>query len=252
MEKEIIIDSHSHFGPSLSLGIEVTTSELISQMRGSGVSFVVIIPFPSTAIASNEINVRTLEESKRVKAFIPYHYIREEFDKEDFNPIPHGYYGAKWHWMRGRQDFASNYSVLNEEKLASLIEKVRLTGKPLLFEEELRFTEMFVDMAKDLNIIIPHLGLLGGNPSDFLNAFRKRENVYFDTSLAEEKTIYEFCKKIGPHRILFGSDVPFGNMRGELKKIMALPFSSEERSLLLYENFLRLTNYEVEKYEKDC
>ncbi|MCX7858034.1 MAG: hypothetical protein N2513_08690 [Deltaproteobacteria bacterium] len=247
MEFELIIDSHTHFGPSISMGIEVKTSELTSQMAESGISYAVIIPFPSTAIASNEINVKVLEETRKVPTLIPYHYIREDFEREDFDPIPEDYFGGKWHWMRGTQDFASNYSVLENKHLSSLIEKIRKTSKPILFEEELRFTEIFVEMASGINIIIPHLGLLGGNPIDFLKSFKDRENVYFDTSLASKDTIYEFVKKLGPERILFASDIPFGRMRSELQKVISLPLSIKEKEFILFKNFLRLTSFNPQK-----
>ncbi len=243
MESYFIIDSHCHFGPSLSLGIEVKRADLISQMREANVSFAVIMPFPSTAIASDEINVRVLEESRQTNFFIPYHYIREDFERDDFDPIPPPYYGGKWHWMRGRQDFASNYQVIKEEKIFSLIDKLRKSKKPVLFEEELRFTEMFLEIASGVTLIIPHLGLLGGNPFQFLKAFEKKENVYFDTSLAPQEVIREFLRKIGPQRILFGSDYPFGNMKAELYKILTLPLSEREKNLVLSENFMRLSGF---------
>ncbi|MCX7858413.1 MAG: amidohydrolase family protein [Deltaproteobacteria bacterium] len=245
MEEGLIIDSHSHFGPSLTLGIEVTESDLLSQMAKCGISYVVIIPFPSTAIASDEINRQILIQAEKVKSFIPYHYVREDFDREDFDPIPSGYYGGKWHWMRGKQDMASNYSVLKEKSLPKLIEKLEEKGKPLLFEEELKFTEIFVEMAKNLKVIIPHLGMLGGNPIDFLHAFKDKENVYFDTSLAPRETILKFCDTLGPERILFASDVPFGRMETELDKVLSLPLSHREKSLILSGNFIRLTGFNI-------
>ena len=84
MEFDLIIDSHSHWGPSLSMGTEVTTTELQRQQEETDISYVVLIPFPSTAIANNDINVQLLEETKRVKSFIPYHYIRENYDVNVF------------------------------------------------------------------------------------------------------------------------------------------------------------------------
>jgi len=44
-----IIDSHTHWGPSLTLGTEVTTDEILRQAEQSGVQKIVIFPFPSTA-----------------------------------------------------------------------------------------------------------------------------------------------------------------------------------------------------------
>ncbi len=228
------------------MGTKVTTGELQRQQRESGVTHVVIIPFPSTAIADNEINVKLLDESERISQFIPYHYIRENYDKDDFVSIPGQYYGGKWHWMRGLQDMASNYDVLDDEFLPGLIEKIRKTSKPVIIEEELTFTERFVEMAQGIPLIIPHLGMLGGDPHMFLRSFRRKENIYFDTALGSQDTIAKFVETIGPERVLFGSDVPFGSMKSELSKVLALPISYEEKEMLLYKNFLRLTNYRLE------
>ncbi len=243
MEFDLIIDSHSHWGPSITLGVDVTTRELQRQMEGSGITHVAIIPFPSTAIEDNAINVRLLEETERVGSFIPYHYIREDYDREGFDPIPGPYCGGKWHWMRGWQDSASNYRVLDDPALPDLIGKLKRTGKPIIFEEELDFTERFVRMADGLPLIIPHLGMLGGNPLDFLETFKDALNVYFDTALAGRDTILRYVETVGPERVLFGSDVPFGSMESELSKVLSLPVGRKEKELLLYGNFIRLTGY---------
>jgi len=56
-----IIDSHTHWGPSLTLGTEVTTEELLRQAGESGVQKIVIFPFPSTAINDERTNDKVLE-----------------------------------------------------------------------------------------------------------------------------------------------------------------------------------------------
>jgi predicted TIM-barrel fold metal-dependent hydrolase len=228
------------------MGTEVTTAELQRQLKESGISYVVLIPFPSTAIASNEINVRLLDETKRVKSFIPYHYIRENYDVKGFSPIPNEYHGGKWHWMRGWQDTASNYKVLDDPNLLGLIEKLRMIKKPIVFEEDFDFTVKFVDMADDVTLIIPHLGLLGGNPYDFLKAFKDNESIYFDTALASRDQIRKFVDTIGPERVLFGSDVPFGSMHSELDKVLSLSLSQEDKELLLYKNIIDLARLDIQ------
>src|SRR4030065_565346 len=100
-----IIDSHTHWGPSVTMGIEVTTTELLRQAEQSGVGKIVIFPFPSQA--------------------------------------------------------------LNDPRLRGFIEESEAINLPIIFEEELAFTDTFVGMTKTMKIIIPHLGLLGGNPLDF-------------------------------------------------------------------------------------
>ena len=243
MEFERIIDSHTHWGPSLTMGTEVTTRELRRQQEESGVTHVVIMPFPSTAIQDNAINLDVLREAERQKGFIPYHYVREEYEAEDFDPVPSRYFGGKWHWMRGWQDSASNYEVLADPYLPELMERLAKTGKPIIFEEELEFTERFVEMAGGLRLIIPHLGMLGGNPLDFLERFRNHDSVFFDTALASKDTILRFIETIGPERILFGSDVPFGSMRSELGKILSLPVSHVEKEAMLSKNMMKLTGW---------
>jgi uncharacterized protein len=233
-----VIDSHTHWGPSMSMGTEVTTEELLSQARESGIHRIVIFPFPSMALADEEINVRLLDEAEKHREFIPYYYI-----PEDLRPIPRrkGFFGGKWHWMRGVSDSSSNYHVLEDPKLDRYIEASEEIGLPIVFEEEFAFTETFVGRTKDLKIIIPHLGMLGGNPLDVLEKFKNRQNIYFDTALASPGTIMSFINEIGPERILFGSDVPFGTMKRELQKVLSLPISNDHREMILSKNIKRLT-----------
>ena len=61
-----IIDSHTHWGPSVTMGIEVTTEELLGQAEQCNVSRIVIFPFPSMALADEKINERLLDEANRV------------------------------------------------------------------------------------------------------------------------------------------------------------------------------------------
>jgi tyrosine-protein phosphatase YwqE len=77
-----IIDSHTHWGPSVTMGTEVTTQEILRQAEQSGVSQIVVFPFPSTALADEEINQRLLNEATKIKEFIPYYYIIITFRKQ--------------------------------------------------------------------------------------------------------------------------------------------------------------------------
>jgi len=232
-----LIDSHTHWGPSVSMGTEVTTQEILKQAEQSSVSRIVIFPFPSMALADENINVRLLKEANRIKKFIPYYYIPETME-----PIPKekGFYGGKWHWMRGVQDSSSNYEALKDPKLEEFIEASEKIDLPIVFEEELAFTEAFVRKTKSLKIIIPHLGMLGGNPIDFLRSFKSSENVYFDTALAGPDTVMKFIKEIGHERILFGSDIPFGTMKWELEKVLSLPIGDDKKESILSKNLERL------------
>ena len=232
-----IIDSHTHWGPSVSMGTEVTTQEILRQAEQSGVSQIVVFPFPSMALADEGINERLLNEARRIKKFIPYYYIPETMDSI---PDGMGFYGGKWHWMRGIQDSSSNYQALGDPKLGEFIEASEEIDLPIVFEEELAFTEAFMEKTKKLKIIIPHLGMLGGNPVDFLSAFKARENVYFDTALASSDMVTKFIESIGHERILFGSDIPFGTMKWELKKVLSLSIADDKKEWIFSKNLKKL------------
>jgi len=189
------------------------------------------------ALADEKINEKLLDEAIVIKKFIPYYYV-----PETMKPIPEGkgFYGGKWHWMRGIQDSSSNYKALEDLKLKEFIEASEKIDLPIVFEEELAFTESFVKKTKNLKIIIPHLGMLGGDPLDFLRVFKKRENVYFDTALISSNTAMKFIEKIGHERILFGSDIPFGTMKWELEKVLSLPIGDDKKEWILSKNLKRL------------
>ncbi len=220
------------------MGMTVTTEELLHQARQSGVDRIVIFPFPSQALADEGINGELLDETRRIPQFIPYYYIPDDLRKI---PREKGFYGGKWHWTRGISDCSSNYEVLDDPKLPEFLEKSEAVGLPLIVEEELEFTEALAKRSGKLNLIIPHLGMLGGNPLDFLAAFKKNEHVFFDTALATPQTIRRFVEEVGAHRILFGSDIPFGTMKHELQKVLSLPLPDREREDILGGNLRRLT-----------
>jgi uncharacterized protein len=235
-----IIDSHTHWGPSVALHISVSTGEILRQAQQNGVDRIVVFPFPSQALADEGVNEELLNEADHVPQFIPYYYI-----PDDLRPIPlgKGFYGGKWHWTRGVSDCSSSYEVLEDPALPVFLEESEAIGLPLVIEEELRFTVELVRRSGKLNLIIPHLGLLGGNPLDFLAAFRRDDHVFFDTALAQPQTILRFVQEVGAERVIFGSDIPFGTMATELKKVLSLPISDQEREAILGGNIRRLTGH---------
>jgi len=95
-------------------------------------------------------------------------------------------------------------------------------------------------MFSGVTLIIPHLGLLGGYPLDFLKAFKNNRDIYFDTALGSKDMIFEFVRTIGPERVLFGSDVPFGTMKSELSKVTGLSLGHSDKELILSGNAIRL------------
>jgi predicted TIM-barrel fold metal-dependent hydrolase len=66
-------------------------------------------------------------------------------------------------------------------------------------------------------------------------------NIYFDTSLGSPSTIQMFISEIGPERVIFGSDMPFGVMKSELMKILNLNLNERDVRKILEDNITSLT-----------
>jgi len=233
----VIIDFHTHLGPSLALGISVSSEEILRQMVEAGANKAVVFPFPSTAVSDPSIVKWVLEEAERFSGkLIPFYYAPDDLTP----PSDPRFKGVKWHWVRGVSDTKSNYSVLSDPKLDVFAGEVAKLRVPVIFEEELEFTSRFVDRYPDVILVVPHLGMLGGPPLAFLERFKRCDNVYFDTSLGSPSLIKRFVEELGAERVLFGSDIPFGYMRSELGKVREAGLREEEFRLVAGGNAARL------------
>ena len=229
------IDSHIHVGPSHALGINVSVERVKKEMEDAGVERAAIMPFPSYAEDGDEANRMVLEICRKHDEFLPIFCLNAELPKPSSEFV-----AIKWHWVGGVSDVSSNYRTLERKDLPDFVDYVADLNLPLIFEEELDFTKRFVDKFPELTLILPHLGALGGMPLDFLGTFREHDNIYFDTSLASPATIMRFVEGVGAERVLFGSDVPFGSIKNEVRKVRGLEFERQELRLLLRENAERL------------
>lgn len=104
-----------------------------------------------------------------------------------------------------------------------------------------------------LTIILAHIGAAWWD--ERIELAQKYSNVFFDTaqgfaapdriplcshqSLAEEDVIRVF-RKIGVERIMFGTDFPGLDSQPQLEQLLRIPFSDEEKKLLLAENAKRI------------
>ncbi|MCX8204739.1 MAG: amidohydrolase [Candidatus Nezhaarchaeota archaeon] len=232
----LIIDFHVHLGPSLVLGVEVTLREVKEAMKEAGVDLAVVFPFPSTAVSQPSIIDWVAEVALADGSLVPFYYVLDDLKP----PSSQKFRGAKWHWVRGISDYKSNYEVLRDPRLDEFASAMGRLKIPVIFEEELEFTEEFVDRYPDVLLVIPHVGMLGGAPRDFLKSFKERASVYFDTSLAPASVVVEAVEAVGAERVIFGSDVPFGYMSSELRKIKQLRLSDIDRGAILGGNAAKL------------
>jgi len=130
--------------------------------------------------------------------------------------------------------------LFEDGKFRDFLRDLNELGKPIVIEEDFVFTKRFVEVIDNSPVIIPHLGLVSGDPAKFLKAFGDFNNIYFDTALASKNLIEKFYKELGSEKLIFGSDIPFGKMKDELGKILALNLPKKEIQMILRENVLKL------------
>ena len=231
LESLKIIDCHVH------LGYALTRDEILDSMQKYGIEKAVVFAFPTEAAHDSRVNDLVLTQSRVAKVFIPFFYVMDDLKLplsfEEFR-------GVKWHWVRGVAHMQSNLSVLIDPSFKSFVDKVLEADVPVILEEDFEFTVNFVAKAEGVKVIIPHMGLLGGSPKMFIDRFKNVEDVYFDTSLASSDVILEGIKALGANRIVFGSDMPFGEQGRELDKILKLDIADDDKRKILYDNLAKL------------
>jgi predicted TIM-barrel fold metal-dependent hydrolase len=241
----LIIDAHTHCGDNRETKF-YPIEEVRRHLDEAGADGAVIFAFPEDMYRivdspesrrrANEYVLQVAEREKE-KVIHPFYFVWNDFI------IPENldrYDGIKWH--RHADEPRYDYESPQCERMLQRIRELRL---PVLLEEEFAQTVAFVRRMRDVPVIIPHMGQLNGGP-DAMEVFFDEKHVFFDTSVAPLEVIERILNRVGPERVIFGSDVsgtkePFFNFpRVELEKLYRLPLSDADRSLILGGNIERL------------
>jgi hypothetical protein len=246
--KHKIIDSHAHCGvqdtwPPQALG------DYLDHIRGSGITGAVMFSpvmeiydrydysfkdDPAWKLRRKESNeYLTMIGDKDFEVF-PYLFIWNDFAVEQLTAQ---HRGIKWH--RHSDEPRYNYE---DPGCRAAIDEIRRRNMPVCLEEEWRNTLRFIDeLAPGVRVIIPHCGFLNGGYELFVkHGIWERPNIYTDTSLVASSVVLDYVQRYGPERIMFGSDFPFGDPAGELRKVLRLNLTEEQKEAVVGLNVQRL------------
>jgi hypothetical protein len=164
----------------------------------------------------------------------PYFFIWNDFAVEQLTAA---HRGIKWHRHADEPVY-----FYDDPKCATALDEIRKRHLPVVLEEELSNTLRFVrELAQGIRVIIPHLGGLNGGFRAIVDAgLWELENVWADTAMASPDEIVEYIRRYGHQRLMFGSDYPFGDPAGELRKVRSLGLDPAVESAVVGGNFLRL------------
>jgi uncharacterized protein len=165
---------------------------------------------------------------------VPFYFIWNDFAVDK---ITSSHRGIKWH----RHSDEPEYHY-DDPRCATVLAEIRRRNMPICLEEEWHKTMMFInELASGIRIIIPHCGLLNGGYEKFRqHDIWARPDVFTDTALAPADLITDYVNRYGSERIMFGSDFPFGDPRYELRKILRLRLTDDQKEALIGGNVRRL------------
>jgi hypothetical protein len=238
-----IIDSHVHLGDNRETKC-YALEDLERDLSVAGAQGAVAFAFPEDMYrtvddptARAAANDYVLRMSQARPDLYPFNFVWNDYM---LPPDPNTYVGIKWH--RHSDEPRYDYAHPGCEQV---LEWAGARNLPILIEEEFDDTVAFVRRSPELPIIIPHMGNLNGGASQ-MDVFFGSPGVYFDTSVASREDILRIMEKVGPERVLFGSDVsgtaqPFFNFpRVELAKVRSLGLAPTELEQVLAGNIERL------------
>jgi len=260
----MIIDFHAHIFPdkiassaieylsekaSIKANSDGTLNGLKSSMKSAGIDYSVILPIatkPQQAISINNFSAQ-ITGRDGIISLGSIHPFMENWKGELDRIKELGLIGIKLH--PEYQNF-----FVDDEAIIPMLDYVAQLGLIIVFhggvdlgfDGEIHCTPKRVrKLLKSINgakLVIAHTG--GYRCWDDVEEYLVGENVYFDTSYTlnaiEEKQFLRIVKNHGIDKILFATDLPWGNQSDDIKRMMSLPLKPDELDYIMYKNALKL------------
>ena len=238
-----IIDAHIHLGNNPETKF-FDLPQLETRLDEAGAVGAVLFTFPEDMYRIVDLpehraraNRHVLEATLPGKTIYPFYYVWNDFALSDDLSR---YSGIKWHrhWDEPRYDY-------DDPRCSAVLRRIADLGLPVTIEEEFEPTRRFIADNPDVTVIIPHMGNLNGG-TDRMTPFFDNERVYFDTSTAAPENIRFVLDRVGPRRVIFGSDVsgtsePFFNFpKVERDKIESMNLPDAHLELIFAANVDRI------------
>lgn len=256
-----IVDAHVHLGlkkfigkvdeerlklPAFQYPVENTIENQLAVMDSTGIAKAVVFPFPFKEIDYGKANSYVLEAARRYPdRFIPFGLLSNKTEAVK-SWINKGLKGFKHHILY--RDKPVSYF----KKVYRLLETYRL---PLIihasYGDKVQDVENILKIAPKLKIILAHAGRMrpgfGQGVLETICSLKDSENLYFETSTVRESSVIRKSISIaGAHRIIFGSDFPFGQVdeenvvENEKEIVLKAIITENEQTLIFSENILRI------------
>lgn len=231
------IDAHNHIGEKK--GVKYTVEEMIENMNSNLIDKAVVFSFPE------QINNQYVAESvnkhpDRLIGFVtinPWHTNAEEEAQKYLKE--YNFKGIKLHPLR------HGYAINDLELLAGVMNTCQVYKVPLLVyggASSYSIPNMFEELAEnypDVIIIISHGGQMYATKA-VISACQRHSNLYIETSTMFPKRLNSAIEANLTERIIYGSDMPYGDVGLEIEKINILKTSEATLTGIFSENFMSI------------
>lgn len=258
----MIIDAHAHIFPDkiaekatagiggfygMEMGYNGTLETLLKEGGEAGVDrFIVqsVATVPTQVISINNFIAQSVEKyPDKLIGFGAMHPDFEDISGEIERIDALGLKGIKLH-----SDF-QQFNI-DDEKAFPIYENAQKHGLPILFHiGDNRYD--YSSPERLLNIVkkFPNLTVIGAHFAGWSMWDKGAElfnhsGIYTDCSSSlyamTPEHAADLIRKIGVHRVMWGTDYPMWSAKEELERFDHLPLTDRERELILSENALRL------------
>lgn len=236
----MIIDCHMHLKNGDVYKTEHTGEEIVKALDKAGIDKGVVFAICTSSRESTEMVYK--EVSKYPDRLIGFAYARPCYDRivadeVRFALAERNMKGVKIH--RGE-------TLLNKEVIGPVLEVAIEHDVPCLIDSGNDYAAIsgIVSQYPELKLILAHLGSPTGDVTEidkYIELARNHENVYLDTAFVPTYwKIKDAVERLGPQKVLYGSDGILVDPRTELMKIDVLDFPAETKEYIYYKNIARL------------
>jgi predicted TIM-barrel fold metal-dependent hydrolase len=249
----MIVDSHCHLVPTRE-GLDQT----LARMKDSGIDFTVLVPggmVPPLGMADflrgreplitqdppNQFVLKAIREFPG--QFAAFFHVDPAFHDEDDleKAVADGFCGFKLSPLVNRVAFASR-GVQMLCAFAHALEKPLYTHVVASGEASLDALEPLLRAYSRLPLILGHMGFAGTDASAIRLA-RRYDNLFLETSVGSYAAISEAAHRLGPTKLLYGSEGPVHHPGAELKKLELLRLSSSAMERICSDNIKELIQF---------
>ncbi|WP_299290916.1 amidohydrolase family protein [Nitrosopumilus sp.] len=241
-------DVHVHLGSSSIINQKLLVKDIKNFRKKYNIDNIMLFTLDRDIDKNNK---KVIELAKKYEYVHGLYWIQKTRIKEDVKileqELGNGLVGVKFHGVFEKEKVSAKIyepimKVLDKKKAILLIHCGRFKdGSPLSnssFVHGLTVAKKF----QNIKVILAHMG--GNDTSVVRKALESAKNIpnaYFDTSGISTPFRVELgIKKVGPKRIIFGSDFPWCSFRGMFYGVEDALISKHAKSLILNKNFLRL------------